>query len=284
MPESTLNLDMNELKGEIGSFLGWGRGLALGDEAWTSVKQREIDRLMSDALRWVYFEASPATNLPPHQWSFLTPSKSFTIASGNRACDLPDDFGGFATNMLSVTLSETGGVYSRVPLTSEKYIDEKYAAVSTATGRPVVASERVRQGPSQSHSERHEIYVYPEPDAAYTFRGSYNLLGKALTSSWPYAYGGAAMASCFQAAARAAAELKLDNLRPGEGPEWLNFQRSLAAAIARDSRHQPKTLGPNLDGSDPSARFGGGPGCWWGDGNIAYLDPVTVGGIVPDSI
>lgn len=281
MPESTLNLDMNELKGEIGDYLGWGRGKALGEEQWTDQKDAEITRLLNTALRWVYHEASAQPGMPPHQWSWLTPTRSFGIASGNRFCHLPDDFGGFAVNRLSVTQGDTGGVYSNVALIGESYIDEKYAAVNSATGRPVVAAERRRKAPGHDHSNTYELYVYPEPDAAYTFKGRYNLLGKALTASWPYAYGGAAMASTFQAACRSAAEIHLQNLRPGEGAEWIVYQRSLAIAIARDSRHQPKTLGQNLDRSDPSINGGLG---WWGDGVIAFVDPVTVGGVLPDNI
>lgn len=281
-PGSDLNLDMNELRGEIGARLGWGRGKALGHEQWTAQKEVEITRLLNTALRWVYHEASVQPNMPPHQWSWLTPAKSFTIASGSRTCNLPDDFGGFSVNRLTVTQGDTGGVYSNVPLIGEPYIDEKYAAVNTATGRPVVAAERKRQGPNHTHSDLFELYVYPEPDAEYTFRGPYNLLGKALTASWPFAYGGTAMASCFQAACRAVSEIHLDNLRPGEGPEWMVFQRSLSIAIARDSRHQPKTLGLNTDGSDPSHRMGSA-GNWWGDGFIAFVDPVTVEGTLPDS-
>lgn len=281
MSESNLNLPMDSLKGEIGDYLGWGRGAAEEEEAWTTDKDKQLVRLLNTALRWVYDSAVSDPGAAPHQWSWLTPSTSVVIPAAEKVIKLPDDFGGYVSKWLLVTREDTGSVRAKVPLVGEPYIDQMYARSPTTSGRPVYAAERVGRGNKPNESTRSELYVYPVPDAAYTLRGQYNLVARALTAASPFPYGDAKMASCYQAACRAAAEMYEDNLRPGEGTEWPIFQRELAAAILRDGRHHPKTLGKNADRSDPSRSVIGGRRGWWTDGVIGFLDPVTVNGESP---
>ncbi len=279
MAES-LNMTMDDLKGEIGDKLGWGRGEPGGEEAYTDDKARQLTRLLNVALRWVYDSATLDPKMPPHQWSWLTPSCNIVISSGDRTTPLPDDFGGFVESHLIVS-QDTGSVNARVPLVGESYIDQLYSNMNENSGRPVYAADRIRRQKGDTKSLTGELYVYPIPDAAYTFRGKYNLMGRALTAERPYPYGGPQMASCFIAACRAAAEIHEDGLRPGEGEEWMIFQRELASAIMKDGRRGPKTLGRNSDRSDPAKRFGGRRG-WWSDGSIAFVDPVTVDDVLYD--
>lgn len=281
MSESNLNLKMNDLKGEIGDYLGWGRGTDGGEEAWDADTDRQLTKLLNTALRWVYDSATLDPKMPPHQWSWLTPSTNVVISSGSKTVSLPDDFAGFVSKFLIVTQDDTGSVRAKVPLVGEPYIDQAYAnSSSEISGQPTYAAERILRG-NKSHSTRSELYVYPIPSASYTFRGQYNLIARALTADAPYPYGDAKMASCFEAACRAAAEIHEDNLRPGEGVEWPIFQRELAAAIQRDGRHHPKTLGKNSDRSDPSRNPMSGRG-WWRDGLISFVDSPTVNGVLYD--
>lgn len=270
----SLNLSMDDLKGEIGDYLGWGRGTAGGEEAWDDDTERQLTKLLNTALRWVYNSATLNPNVPPHQWSWLTPSASVVIASGVRTTALPDDFGGYVSKYLLVTQDDAQSVGFRVPLVGEPYIDHLYGTSATTSGQPLYAADRTLRG-NKPKGTRSELYVYPVPDGVYTFRGQYNLIAEALTAAAPYPYGPATMASCFEAACRAAAEIHEDRLRPGEGAEWPIFQQELAAAIQRDGRHHPKTVGRNLDRSDPSRRSGSGRE-WWSDGIIAFQDPMTV--------
>jgi hypothetical protein len=277
--ESTLNLPMSDLKGEIGDYLGYGRGVDGGEEEWADDIDRQITRLLNTALRWVYDSATLDPRQAPHQWSWLTPSTSVVIAGGQKLVPLPDDFGGFTQKFLIVTQEDEGSVRAKIPLVGEPYIDQMYAYSPETSGRPVYAAEKVGRG-NKAVSTRSELYLYPIPDTAYTFRGQYHLIARALTADAPFPYGDAKMASCYQAACRAAAEMYEDQLRPGEGTEWPIFQRELAAAIQRDGRHAPKTLGKNIDRSDPS-RHGLGRG-WWSDGTIGFQDPMTVDGVQYD--
>ena len=275
MPEPTLNLKMADLYGEVGAFCGWGRGPDAGDVEWSDSQLLDIRSCVESALRMVYFQAQLDPRDPAHQWTFLKPMAELTLASGERSVPLPGDFGGFE-GWITVSAS-SGGAYLPLELVSEPMLDARYAVTPTITGRPVMACDRPLKGGTASRSPQRELYVYPEADAAYTLRVAYYLLPNMLTAEVPYPYGGAAHAETFKAAARAAAELFLDNL---PGPENQNYRMRLAGSIAYDRRHAPKTLGLNLDRSDnPPGYFPqwlNGRQTMWG-----YLSPVTFGGAAP---
>lgn len=278
----SLSLPMVELMAHTGDYLGWGRGETYGDEVWVERKRSRIQQILNTALRWVYFEAS-IDGRAPHPWSWLTPLCDLTLESGERFVPLPLDFEGFADNALVVTLTNAGsGVYNRVFVTDPTIIESRYAISSQPTGRPIAVAIEHLKGTEIDRSNRRRLSVYPIADQGYRLRGKYHITGEALTSTNPFAYGGTAMAEVFKSACRAVAESELDNLRPGEGTEWVHYQSSLRAAVLRDGRLQAKTLGRNTDGSDPSHMLGRGPGCWWENGRLGWLDPVSVGGVVPD--
>lgn len=273
MSQSGFSVKMADLQAVIGDYLGYGRGLEFDDEEWIPNTLAKINDTLDMALRWVYFEATIDPRLPPHEWSWLKFSTNIVVTSGNKYTRLPDDFGGFSSNYLTVS-QEDQGAFSKMRLIGEPYIDEKYATATSVTGRPIFGADRAVKGTGETHSTLRDLYVYPTPDGTYTIRGPYNVLPDRLKSTAPYTYGGAAMSGCFIAAARAAAEVYRDNIQPGAGVEWPLFQRSLAARIMGDgSRHGPKTAGRNLDRSDPSRRSVGGE--WWGDGEITSVDAVT---------
>jgi hypothetical protein len=139
------------------------------------------------------------------------------------------------------------GGYWPLKLVSEEMIRVKYAAAPTAAGRPIMAAEQQVKGTSPTKSNRCQLVVYPIPDAEYTLRIAYYILPDFLTVTNPYPYGGAAHAETMKAAARAAAELYLDN---APGAENANYLMCLAASISYDRRHAPKSLGINSDRSD----------------------------------
>lgn len=275
-----LGVAMDELKATIGDYLGWGRGLAYDDEEWIDAKQAAIDFHTDMCLRWVYFEATLDPRQPPHSWSWLDFRATIIVGEGQKYADVPDDFGGFTTNALTVTQDSAGGTFAKINILGSPYIDEKYANSTAPTGRPMFAAVRARR-PGEAEAGKRELYVYPIPDAVYTIQGHYSVLPERLTAKAPYTYGGPEMSAVFISAARASAEILRDKIQPGAGSEWPLFQRSLASAIMGDtSRHAPKSHGRNLDRSDPSMRVLGGG--WWGDGEIVSLDPPTYGGTLYD--
>lgn len=274
MPESTLSLKLTDLEGEVGYVLGWGRGPDNGEEEWTANKLRDIRSAVETALRMFYFQAQLDPRDAAHEWSFLRPTAELTLASGERTVRLPDDFGGFEGEMAVTQTSN--GTFNPVRLTNEGFIDTNYSAYPDVTGRPVWAAERVLKGTSQTAGSRSELYIWPQADAAYTLRIAYYFLPNYLTAANPYPYGGAAHAETFKAAARAAAEMVLD----GEpGPEMQNYMVRLAASIAYDRRHRPKTLGRNTDRSRMDRR--GAFPQWYPQSMLGWLGPVTYDGTLP---
>jgi hypothetical protein len=274
----SLNLPMDELRSYAGDYLGWGRGPLYGDEAWDAKKLSRIDQLVRTALRMVYFEAA-IDGRAPHPWSWLTPLLDLTLASGDRYAALPLDFGGFAEHELVVTTSSGSGVgATKIPVRHPSQVLAAFASRGgTPTGRPLLAAVDAITGTGNDHGNRERLAVFPAADQAYRLRARYHFTAPALTEANPFAYGGAEMAETYKYAVRSAAERELDNLRPGEGPEWGQYQACLKSAVLRDGRHQPKTLGKNADRSDPASRATRG----WG-GGIGWLDNVTVEGVEPD--
>lgn len=277
MAESQLTLKLTDLAGEVGAFLGWGRGPDNGFEAWDARKQSDIKSCLESMLRMIYFQAQADPRDGAYQWSFLRPVADIPFVQGTRSSPLPDDFGGFQDEFaVSRATSTAGGLFMPVPIVSEGQIDQRYAMVPGATGRPIMAAERVLKGTSMTKSSRSELYVYPQATEDYVMRIGYYILPDYLTTLNPFPYGGAAHAETFKAAARAAAELFLDN---EPGPEMQNYQRALTASINYDRRHQPKSLGKNYDRSDwRRGAFYGREG-WMTE--LGYLGPITFNGTQP---
>lgn len=260
MAESTLTLQMSDLAGEAGSFLGWGRD----SSRWSARKREDIDAVLASALRRFYFQAG-------HEWTFLKPRATLKLVVGERSIPLPEDFGGFE-GVACISLDGSSGGYWPIRQIAAEQIRAHYAAVNTSNGRPMAFADEPRK-PTDNRSSRNSLLVFPLPDAAYTFECTYSILPECLTEKHPWPYGGAAHAETLKASVRAAAELFEDAT---VGPETANFAQSLAASIAYDRRHQPKTLGVNVDRSDWNGEIGG----MWPDGlwtplGIGYLGTAT---------
>jgi len=59
LAEPTLSLSYNDLLGEVGLFLGWGRGAANGEEAWDAHKTAVVESSVRSGLRQFYFPPPP---------------------------------------------------------------------------------------------------------------------------------------------------------------------------------------------------------------------------------
>ncbi len=266
--ESTLNLSMTDLLGEGGAFLGWGRDAT----KWTDKKAADIKACGQTMLRKFYFQALLDPRDSSHNWTFLKPVADIPLPSGESTVPLPDDFGGFE-GMVTVSQDGLAGGFWPVKLVSEEMIRVQYAQAPTMTGRPIVAAEQQIKGMGPTRSNRSQLYIYPVPDADYTLHVAYYILPDYLTIANPYPYGGAAHAETMKAGMRAAAELFLDNL---PGPENANYMQCLGASIAYDRRHQPKSLGVNVDRSDwMNRRRGHWPDGLWTRFGIGFLSEAS---------
>ncbi len=268
MAESTLNLKVTDLRGEIGRFLGWGRDAA----RWTTAKLEEINTLVDSCLRKFYFQAAVNPGDAAHPWTFLKPVARILLTIGDAEAALPDDFAGFDGKGVISSADEASGFWP-IYQGDDGAIRAQYAAGGSTTGRPSRFAEEQIKGTGPTTSNRSRLLVFPLPDAAYTISVPYHILPECLTAANPYAYGGAAHAETLKAGARAAAEVYLMNKADVESA---NYLQCLAASIQYDRRHQPKTLGVNTDRSDFLAMRGRSwPDGLWHPLGIGFLGEAS---------
>lgn len=242
MPEPTLALRRYQLAAKVGDFLGYGRGSEYSETAWTTRQQADIDDCIESGLRSFYWPASADGTI--HQWSFLRPTATLTLASGADSVGLPYDFGGIEGD---ITLLDSGRVPLPVKLAGEGAIRNLYAQQPDATGHPELAAVVPLKVKGTKSGQRQELLVWPAADQEYTLELAYYLLPNALTDADPYAYGGAAHAETILEACLAVAELRKDDML---GPHDQKFRERLVASIAADRRLKPQSLGYNGDDSD----------------------------------
>lgn len=243
--ESTLSLKFTDLTGEVGLFLGYGRGADNGDSAWSSQQTATIEAIVRSGLRQFYFPPPLDDGGSSYDWSFLKPYASLTLASGASTVPLPEDFGGFE-GQVSVTSSGSTRPWP-VKLYNEGQIVEAYAKTPTASGPPQMAALRPLRGTQDKRGQRYNLYVYPLADQAYTLLFAYYILADALSGTRPYAYGGMAHVETILESCLAIAEQRLDDASTVHSAK---FMERLAASISLDRRNKAQTLGYNRDHSD----------------------------------
>lgn len=243
--ESTLSLSLNDLSGEVGRFLGYGRGAPFGDAAWTKDQQAAIDSCVASGLRQFYFPPAVPPDVSSYDWSFLKPVYTTTLAQGNSVVTLPDDFGGFEGDItISTTVSQ---VTWPVMLVGEGQVRQRYSQLPAASGRPIVASIQPLKGTGISKGQRFQLFFFPLADATYTIQFAYYVLPDYLTQSLPFSYGGMAHAETVLESCLKIAEERLDD---SSTVHALKFMERLQASISLDRRLKPQRLGYNRDNSD----------------------------------
>lgn len=255
MAEPTLSIARSEFEGDVGWFLGLGRGSENGDSEWSDADENRILSYVKSGLRRFYFA---------HNWSFLRPTVSLTLASASQTMGLPDDFDGIE-GMLTLSGSDREAI--GIPMVGEGIVRQKYYEYPDATGQPLVAALRPLRNMDPLTGQRWEVYVWPAADQAYTVQFTYSLSPNALTADRPYTYGGPAHAETIKEACLAAAELNHHGML---GQHEMMFQQLLAKSILMDRRMQPVLIGYNGDNSDSMRYERGRP--------HGYGDAVTLNG------
>lgn len=260
--ESTLSLSFKELCADTGQFLGWGRGAAYGDTAWSEADKSRIETCVKSGLRQFYI---PAT---PYEWSFLKPVASITLPADSSVVDLPDDFGHLDGGFIISSDDNVRGW--EVPAVGPGMVTRSYAVDSQAIGWPDLIAVRPKRGTDVHHGQRFELHIFPISDQEYTITLQYSLLPNALDGTRPFAYGGMAHAETVRTACLMAAEEYLDNNR---GIWAQKFVERLAASIAYDMKNKSALIGYNGDRSDELGHFRRRR---WHD------QTITFNGVLPD--
>lgn len=247
MPESTLALAYNDLTSDVGSFLGFGRGLNGGDQEWDDFQSERIISIVKSGLRQFYFPPLLADERTSYDWSFLRPVTTLTFESGASTLTMPDDFGGIEG---WITVSPT--TLQRTPwplrLGTESMVRQQYARLPTTSGPPQMAGLQPIRGTTSRRSSREQLYIWPLADQAYDLQFQYYLLPDALDGTLPYAYGGAAHAETLLESCLSIAEQRLDD---AIGVHSMKFMDRLAASVSVDRKHKSQMAGGyNGDRSD----------------------------------
>jgi len=187
-------------------------------------------------------------------------SGTFSLAS-NGIYTLPDDFGGMDGCM---TFTDQSG-YAPVTIIGEPKIRELRDRFST-TSRPEHAAVRWKSSTLVS-GQKHQLVLYPEPDADYTLNYRYHALKNKITSAAPYPLGGMAHGQMYLASCLAEAEKHREDSR---GAYWDDFLNKLRASISIDQNHQRQD---SFGYMGPEGRFSNDPR---GFGGIYHNNDITV--------
>lgn len=247
MPESRLTLTNDDLRGEIGAFLGYGRGTPFGETAWTTIQENDILATLKSGLGFVYRPQPLVPGGPVHNWSFLRPWATVVIPEGVNSANLPDDFGGFEGPI--IIQGDSPNRYIPIETVNQGIIEARIAAQPSTTGAPLMACEAILKDTTPERSNRSQIMVWPTTDQEYSLRVDYYYQPDVLDGVFRFPPGGSSHPELFKAAVLAAAELFKDNER---GPMWAHFIDRLAAAIGHDRKRKGQRLSYNGDWTEVS--------------------------------
>lgn len=251
-----LGHSVDSLRSRVGREFGRGRGPLGGDPEWSAADLADLNQVIDTGLATVY---------AAHPWTFLRPVATVALAEGAYTVALPDDFN-WIEGEVRLTGSNVSGYY---PFELSAFARQRRQERSTQTGKPMYGELEVVGPPSASGLQRWQLNVWPTADDDYEFSFAYSIQPRALTSAFPYPYGGADLAPLIEAAVLAAGERFFDG-RTGNYQQ--EYDRLLPGAILLDGKRRPRTLGYNADMSDDLHR----PSKWWrGDGSVTY------NGVVP---
>jgi hypothetical protein len=241
MPESTLSLTYNELRAEVGTFLGYGSDVTLWaqDDSLSAAanaqrqKKRElVESCVRSGLRRFY---SPGN----YEWSFLRPTTQINIPSGSVDVRLPLNFGGLDGPMYYHGDESRAG--AGITIVGEGEIRKKRQDAPDTTGTPQIACIRPTLATAPTHGQRWDLCVWPTPDAEYTVVYRYFVLADALSEEQPYPLGGQEHAETILTSCLAVAEERRDNVQGG--PQMQAFATMLANSMAADRKRKPSNLG-----------------------------------------
>lgn len=268
MAESTLALQFNDLTGEVGSYLGWGRGALNGDAAFTTQQQSRIDSIVKSGISRVLWPDPVQGQSVGYSWSFMHPSSLLTLSINQPEIPFPDDFGGVEGELyLTGSANRT---WLPIKWYNEGMLDEAYSRLPNLSSLPQMAAVRWLKGTTGTQGQRANLYIFPLPDQNYIVRVQYYVNPDYLTATFPYTPGGAQHSELFKESCLAAAEQLLDDM-PGVHTQRFNVR--LMASISMDQKNKAISLGYNADRSD---------GWDWRDYRWNHgLSPITFNGVQP---
>jgi hypothetical protein len=263
---SGLTVTYDELRAEVGAFLGYGR-------TWSSMstaQQAEVDSCINSGLRRFY--RPPPVNGRAHQWGFLRPTTTLALAADTYQYALPEHVGDVLGDFTYVTETE---VRSPVRKTDETRVRDLRQRQPGATGAPCWAACTPGGSDVGLKGQRFAVTFFPTPDQAYTLAYRYQALPDKLSPIFPHPWGGLHHGETILASCLAVAEEQKDG--GGSGVQRATFLEQLAASVELDSTmFRPDVIGYCGDYSDAA------DGRWGGGGRRRTTGQVTYNGVLYD--
>lgn len=243
----------------LGVQMGWGAD----PDSWGRTISQEADSIIEAALMSFYFPPPVDQQLTSHRWSFLNPTGTIGLATGQQVYPLPDDFENTDGDITFVD-----DQYDALKHTTTNRI-EKLTSMDDSNGPPQYFATRPStvDGVSQ---QTQELLVYPMPDSEYTMNLPYTIIPKMISDDSPYPLGGRVHVETIRCGMLAEAELRATGK---EGPHFRNYKTRLISSVVQDQKRAPTMLGYN---GDPSIQAKwtrpGGLDRWRDklDGNVTY--------------
>jgi hypothetical protein len=223
MAESTLTLDFDDLKSEVGFFLNY----TSDSTNWSTAQENEIEKIVQTGYRRVLFPPAMQGVPQAYEWSFLRPTTTLAISADDGDYDLPDDLGRVVGDFHYAADKHYAPV-KRIPLS--QLLDMR--STSDMNGWPNFFAVRWKDT-DESSGQRQEALFYPEPDASYTLYYIYEVYTGQLSDTYKYPLGGMQMSELYKESCLAYAEERNED-QPGV--HSAAFARLLADQVARDMK------------------------------------------------
>lgn len=236
MDDITLGIAWEELRQNVGDWLGYGRGEGGGERAWNDKQAKAVRQLLKEGQADFYFCGV--------NWSFNRPVVVLTLAQDANTVDLPADFGGVEGQMYYTVAGGTG--WYAVDFGSVGKLYQAETQLQAVTGPPRRLCIEATRGVTNARGGLMRLRAWPTADQDYDLRFQYYLNPGAMSGDRPFGYGGPQHAHTLLQACKAAAE-RLNGI--AEGPEQAKFKERLASSVALDNRNKPQNWGYNVDRS-----------------------------------
>jgi len=221
---------------KIGEWLGFG----WNQSEWTESETTRADDILQRGLKCFYFPPPLPVNTdkaafkPPHRWSFLSLTGTFTMVVGQATYPLPEGFQG-----VDGDLSYPAGDQNR---SIKQITDSDRRGMSSDSNANAVSKyfSVLPQTTTGAANQLRQIVLYPPPSGTQTLTYRSTLTPGVLTSTNPHPYGGTAHAETILAACRYVWAQGTEQ----EGPAYQSFTQRLSASVETDKSIEGMAVKP----------------------------------------
>ena len=238
---ANLQLDFEEIWTELSDYLGWSRSPA-GERLAT------VKRYANDGYRIFLMGIDPRSG-KVHDWSFLAPGATLSVAAESTTTALPSDF----RSILDDFAYGSNDSAKRLKHVSVVEIMTRRAGAGSWAGVPCLYAVQPASFESDTGQE-YEVLWWPVPGRDYTLYYRYRANPGEMAESWERPMGGPEHVQTILQAGLMIAEARSNDGQTGStvGYHKQLFEQLIAHSIDLDKRNGPASVGYNTDPSDDS--------------------------------